>query len=72
MTQILTERELEVARLVAEGKPRKQVAKALDCAEGTVDSHINRIASKLPGPGRPAVRITRFVILYCSSTTAAA
>ncbi len=43
----LTERELEVLRLVAEGKNNQEIAATLVISEKTVKSHIGNILSKL-------------------------
>jgi DNA-binding NarL/FixJ family response regulator len=43
----LTPRELEVLRLLAEGKPNKLIASALSIAEVTVKSHVRAIFTKL-------------------------
>ena len=43
----LTPRELEVLRLIVEGKSNKAIAAELSIAEGTVKIHINNILSKL-------------------------
>jgi len=43
----LSERELEVLRLVAEGKSNQQIADALIIATGTVKKHLNNIFGKL-------------------------
>lgn len=43
----LTERELDVLRLVASGYSNRQIADALFLAEGTVKNHISAILSKL-------------------------
>jgi DNA-binding CsgD family transcriptional regulator len=42
----LTPRELDVARLVAEGRPNKQVAGALFLSEKTVEHHLSRVYAK--------------------------
>lgn len=43
----LTERETEILRLMAGGYSNKEVANALNVAEGTVKNHVSNILSKL-------------------------
>ena len=43
----LTSRELEVLRLVASGKPNKQIAAELSISERTARTHVSRILRKL-------------------------
>jgi NarL family two-component system response regulator LiaR len=43
----LTERELEVLRLMAQGASNQQIARSLTLAEGTVRFHVSNILSKL-------------------------
>lgn len=43
----LSERELEVLRLMAQGMSNQDIATALTIGESTVKSHVNRILSKL-------------------------
>lgn len=43
----LTERELEVLRLVAQGWSNRQIAEALFLAEGTVKNHVSAVLLKL-------------------------
>ena len=43
----LTERELDVLRLMVTGKDNREIANTLYLAEGTVKNHISRIYSKL-------------------------
>lgn len=48
----LTERELDVLRLIALGKANKQIAAELGLAEITVKVHVSRILGKLGAPDR--------------------
>jgi DNA-binding NarL/FixJ family response regulator len=43
----LTERELEILRLMVAGWNNKQIARGLDLSEGTVKNHVSRILAKL-------------------------
>ena len=45
--QPLTERELEVLRLVAHGYPNREIAEALFLSEGTVKNHVSAVLTKL-------------------------
>jgi DNA-binding NarL/FixJ family response regulator len=45
--QLLTERETEICRLIAEGKNSKEIADTLYLSQGTVKNHITRILMKL-------------------------
>jgi two-component system, NarL family, response regulator LiaR len=45
--QPLTEREVEVLRMVAQGKSNRQIAKTLFISLGTVRAHLSNILSKL-------------------------
>jgi MYXO-CTERM domain-containing protein len=42
----LTEREVEVVRLIAGGHSNKEIARALGTAEGTVKNHVSSILAK--------------------------
>jgi DNA-binding NarL/FixJ family response regulator len=46
-TSELTSRELDVLRLVATGKPNKQIANELAISERTARTHVSRILRKL-------------------------
>jgi len=48
----LTQRELQVLRLVAAGKTNKAIASALSLSEKTVDRHLSNIFAKLDVPSR--------------------
>ena len=48
----LTEREVEVLALVAEGLPNKQIASQLQVAERTVNLHVSNILHKLDAASR--------------------
>ncbi len=45
--ELLTERELEILRLLAAGYSNKEIAKALNLSEGTVKNHVSNILSKM-------------------------
>lgn len=44
---LLTEREIDICRLIAEGKNNKEIADELFLSEGTVKNHITRVLVKL-------------------------
>ena len=54
----LSPRELEIARLVAEGYPNKIIAAELDISAWTVGTHLRRIFAKL-GVGSRAAMVAR-------------
>lgn len=45
--ELLTEREMDICRLVGEGKNNKEIAKTLFLSEGTVKNHVTRVLIKL-------------------------
>jgi DNA-binding NarL/FixJ family response regulator len=51
---VLTDRELEVLRLVARGKSNKEIARALYVSERTIDRHVSNIFTKLDVHSRAA------------------
>lgn len=55
----LTGREIEVAKLLAQGKGYGAIAAALvpKCSPRTVQSHVMRIAAKIPGTAAPYRRV---------------
>lgn len=46
-TELLTEREKEICRLIAEGKNNREIADELYLSEGTVKNHITKVLIKL-------------------------
>lgn len=51
----LTERELEVARLAAEGLRNREIAERLECSVRTVESHLAQARAKLGAKDRRAL-----------------
>ena len=60
----LTERQLEVATLVAAGLSNKAIARALGISPHTARNHVVRVAARIPGDGPPRLKIMRW--WYCS------
>lgn len=54
---LLTPREESIARLVAENKTARQIAKELGVSHGTVRKYIEILGDKIPGRGKPMNRI---------------
>jgi len=52
MIEALTERELEVLRMVVEGRSNQEIAERLIIALGTVKAHVHHIYGKLEVSGR--------------------
>jgi LuxR family transcriptional regulator, maltose regulon positive regulatory protein len=52
---VLTERELEVLRLLAEGRTKREVAATLFLSYSTIHSHTKSIYRKLDGSSRDEV-----------------
>jgi len=55
MTEVLTPREIEVARMIAGGLSSKVVAKELTISEGTAKLHLHHVYEKLNLDGRVAL-----------------
>jgi DNA-binding NarL/FixJ family response regulator len=49
---MLTEREIEVLRLLADGQANKEIARSLNIGEKTVKTHVSNILAKLGVPSR--------------------
>ena len=45
--ELLTDREIEICRLIAEGKSNKEISEELFLSQGTVKNHITKILMKL-------------------------
>jgi two-component system NarL family response regulator len=54
----LTVREMDVLRLVADGKSNKKIGSALNLAEITVKIHVGRILAKLHANDRTQAAMT--------------
>ncbi len=50
--EALTEREIDVLRLLAKGRSSKEIAQDLNVGEGTVKTHVSKILAKLRVPSR--------------------
>ncbi|HEY9645277.1 MAG TPA: LuxR C-terminal-related transcriptional regulator [Chroococcidiopsis sp.] len=55
LASLLTDRELQIATLVAMGRPNKQIAHQLRISEWTVSTHLRRIFIKLSVDSRAAM-----------------
>ena len=51
---VLTAREMDILKLIAEGKSNKVIADNLGITEGTVKTHVKSLLGKLQAPGRTA------------------
>lgn len=58
--QQLTRREVQVLRLIADGKTNKAIAAALSISERTIDRHVSNILTKLDVPSRAAATAYAF------------
>ena len=63
----LTDRQFEIAALVAAGLSNKAIARILGLSRHTVRNHVVRVAARIPGDGPPRLRIMRW---YYSSRQA--
>lgn len=53
----LTAREMEIARLVRDGRTNRQIARALGLSTKTVEAHLSRIFAKLSIPSRTVLAV---------------
>ena len=60
MARGLTDRQVEIAELVAAGKSTKAIARVLGRSPHTVKNHIERMAERIPGDGPPRAKIIRW------------
>ncbi|HKG22870.1 MAG TPA: LuxR C-terminal-related transcriptional regulator [Blastocatellia bacterium] len=58
--KLLTPREAEIARFVAEGMTNKQIARKASIAEGTVKIHLHRAYQKLGIANRAGLAVFMF------------
>jgi DNA-binding NarL/FixJ family response regulator len=65
--QPLTDRELEVLKLLAQGRTNREIARELLVSVGTVKAYVQRIIAKLEVSDRTqaAVKATELGILFC-------
>lgn len=62
---MLTDRQREIAELVARGLTNKAIARETGLAVQTVKNHITRAAERIPGDGEnPRVRLAVFFIVH--------
>ena len=66
-TDELTQRELEVLRLIAEGKTNAEIAQSLFISVGTVKVHVERIIDKLGVSDRTQAAVRAVELGYVSS-----
>jgi len=52
---VLTDRERQIMRLVAEGLPNKEMGRRFNIADGTIKVHLHRIFQKLEISNRTAL-----------------
>lgn len=55
LSELLSRREIEVVRGVAQGLRNRQITERLGIAEGTVKLHLHRVYTKLAVDGRTAL-----------------
>ena len=68
--EMLTEREIEVLRLLAQGQANKEIARALHIAEKTVKTHVSNILAKLGLQSRTQAALYALRVGIAPSTAA--
>lgn len=63
----LTEHESQIVELIGCGKSLKQVGSALKIKPKTVSWHLTNIGRRIPGEGRPMVKIAAWYITHVHS-----
>lgn len=58
----LTDRQLQIARLVAKGYTNKAIARETGLAIQTVKNHISNAAERIPGDGSIRIRLVVFLL----------
>ena len=71
LVEPLSERELEVLRLIAEGHSNQAIADRLVVAVSTVKKHVNNIYGKLDVQSRTQALLARVSCTCCSAPTLA-
>lgn len=57
----LTDREWEVAMLIGTGYSYKRTGSMLGIATGTVSKYVSDIAARIPGDGKPNLKVAAFI-----------
>ena len=68
--ETLTDREIEVLRLLAQGQANKEIARALHIAEKTVKTHVSNILAKLSLQSRTQAALYALRVGIAPSTSA--
>ena len=55
--EILTEKEVDIVKLIAKGKSNKEIANTLNYSEGTIKNNISRILEKMEMSDRMQIAI---------------
>ena len=58
----LTDREWQVATMIATGLSQKKVGNRLGITTKGVSAHVSKIAGRIPGRGKPNFKIRAFIL----------